>query len=94
MNNNCLQYLIKGTYYAKLTFKMLFEHKCVMAVCVHNHPIMIKTLSQNKPFAESVKCDIPRLLMDTNILAENHPKWPAHNLFIFTWLEHLKAAFK
>ncbi len=26
----------------KIHFYMLFEHKCLLAVCVHNHPIMIK----------------------------------------------------
>ncbi len=33
---------LKGTYYAKIHFYMVFGHKCVMAVCEHNHPTMIK----------------------------------------------------
>ncbi len=32
----------KGVIGYKTHFYMLFEHKCVLAVCVHNHPIMIK----------------------------------------------------
>ncbi len=48
-------------------FYMLFEHKCVLAVCVHNHPIMIKIhpvfflyllkslpLSQIEPISDAV----------------------------------------
>ncbi len=31
----------KGTYYAKSTY-MVFGHKCVLAVCEHNHPTIIK----------------------------------------------------
>ncbi len=33
---------IKGVIGCITHFYMLFEHKCVLAVCVHNHPIMIK----------------------------------------------------
>ncbi len=58
-------------------------------------------VSPNKPFAESVKCDITfyrprtRLLTDTAVLAETLP-WVSCTqsaMFIFT-LEHLKPAFK
>jgi len=65
---------LKGTYYAKFTFTcMVFEHKCVLAVCVHNHHIMVKPIhylffflnphesqavSQIKPFAVSMQCDV------------------------------------
>ncbi len=34
--------ILKGTSDAKFTFFMVFELKCVLAVCVHNHHIMIK----------------------------------------------------
>ncbi len=33
---------IKGYIRCKIHFYMVFKHKCVMAVCVHNHLIMIK----------------------------------------------------
>ncbi len=33
---------VKGNLSCKIHFYMLFGHKCVLAVCVHNHPIMIK----------------------------------------------------
>ncbi len=33
-------WVLNGSLDAKLT--LLFEHKCVLAVCVYNHPIMIK----------------------------------------------------
>ncbi len=32
----------KGVIGCKIHFYMLFEQKCVLALCVHNHPIMIK----------------------------------------------------
>ncbi len=35
-------HLFKGVIGCKTQFYLLFEHKCVLAVCVHNHPIMIK----------------------------------------------------
>ncbi len=35
-------FLFKGDIRCKINFNMVFEHKCVLAVCVHNHPIMIK----------------------------------------------------
>ncbi len=33
---------VKGNLSCKIHFYMLFGHKCVLAVCVHNYPIMIK----------------------------------------------------
>ncbi len=63
--------LLKGVIRCEMHFYMLFEHKCVLAVCVHNHPIMIKIhpvfffyllkslpLSQIKPFSASCLCDV------------------------------------
>ncbi len=34
--------MFKGDIRCKIHFYMVFEHKCVLAVCVHNHTIMIK----------------------------------------------------
>ncbi len=33
---------IKGVIRCKIYFNMVFKHKCVLAVFVHIHPIMIK----------------------------------------------------
>jgi len=33
---------IKGHLLWKIHFHMVFEHKCVLAVCEQNHPRMIK----------------------------------------------------
>ncbi len=33
---------LKGVIRYEMLFYMLFEHKCVLGVCVHNHPKMIK----------------------------------------------------
>jgi len=33
---------IKGHLLCKIHFYMMFEHKCVLAVCEQNHPRMIK----------------------------------------------------
>ncbi len=58
---------MKGVIRYEMHFYMLFEHKCVLAVCVHNHPIMIKInpvfflyllkslpLSQIEPISDAV----------------------------------------
>ncbi len=37
-----LENTIKGDIRCKIPFYMVLEHKCVLAVCVHNHPIVIK----------------------------------------------------
>ncbi len=64
--------LFKGVIRREMHFYMLFEHKCVLAVCVHNHTIMIKIhpvffffnlikslpLSQIKQFSASCLCDV------------------------------------
>ncbi len=34
-------YVLKGTYYAKSTFTWCLD-KCMLAVCEHNHPTIIK----------------------------------------------------
>ncbi len=61
---------VKGVIGCKIHFYMLFELKGVFAMCVHNHPIMIKfhpvfffipinqSLSQIKPFTDSWQSDI------------------------------------
>ncbi len=56
---------IKGEIRCKIPFYMVIEHKCVLVVCVHNHPndkilpvlffYLQKSLalSQIKPFSDS-----------------------------------------
>ncbi len=39
--NNFEKITFKGVIGCKIHFYMLFELKCVLAVCVHNHTIMI-----------------------------------------------------
>ncbi len=41
-------FTIKGVVRCNIHFYMLFEHKCVLAVCVHIHHIMIKAPSALK----------------------------------------------
>ncbi len=73
---NDVNNLLKGVIGCKIHFYMLFEHKCVLAVCVHNHPIMIKIhpvffglffnpdkwkpLSQIKLISDFWLCDVTR----------------------------------
>ncbi len=38
----CVNNLFKGVIGCDMHFYKLFELKCVLTVCVHNHPIMIK----------------------------------------------------
>ncbi len=35
-------FIFKGHLLCKIHFYMVFGHKCVLAVCEHNHPTMIK----------------------------------------------------
>ncbi len=37
-----LNWYFKGVIGCDMHFYKLFEHNCVLEVCVHNHPIMIK----------------------------------------------------
>ncbi len=63
---------------------MLFEDKCVLAVCVHNYPVMTKIhpilflilinhkqVLQNKPFSESEKGDITFYKPRPQLLTDN-----------------------
>ncbi len=40
----CHFFLVKAVNWMQNSLYKLFEHKCVLEVCVHIHPIMIKTL--------------------------------------------------
>ncbi len=42
MNPEVVQTCFKGVTGCKIHLYMLFEHTCVLDVCVHIHPIMIK----------------------------------------------------
>ncbi len=60
-------------------FCKMFEFKCVLEVCVHNHPIMIKIhlvlfffLSQIEPsvcVTSQGRMTLPRLLIDSSIIS-------------------------
>jgi len=65
-------------------FYKLFELKCVLAVCVHNHLIMIKIhpvfffnllkslpLSQIKPISDACLCNVTRTGPSHNSLIDN-----------------------
>ncbi len=41
-NINSLFLTLKGSSDAKFTFQVFFKHKCVLEVCVHIQPVMIK----------------------------------------------------
>ncbi len=59
-------FFFKGVIGCKIHFYMLFELKCVLAVCEHNHPIMIKIhpvfffliLINDNPFLKSSRSQI------------------------------------
>ncbi len=75
--------LLKGTLDAKFTFTWCLN--------LHNHSIGIKIhpLSQSKPFTDSGQSDVtlprplPRLLMDTAVLAHTCPEWAVNSLPLF-----------
>ncbi len=75
-------YIFKGTIGCKIHFYMVFAYKCVLEVCGHNYPTMIKISSHlfflippKKPFWFSEQYDVillkprPRPLMDCPVLA-------------------------
>ncbi len=76
---------IKGVIGCYMHFYKLFELKCVLAVCVHNHPIMIKihpvfffVISLNVfPFLKSSRLDT----VCTGVLPQTRPEWAVISCF-------------
>ncbi len=56
---------LKKHLLCKIHFCTLFEHKCVLAVCLHNHPIIRAAAGQMGALSRIVLlCPLPQILMD------------------------------
>ncbi len=83
--------IFKGVIGCKIHFYMLFELKCVLAVCVHNHPTMIINIHQVFVFLNQINHNsfFKSSVSQMPVCVTSHRPRPSHDCWLtlaFYWL--------